>query len=55
MKKIILIGATILVATTTVIVANNKYSTKEGQKCEQGICCGSEECPLCPNADCCKK
>lgn len=56
MKKIILIGATILVATTTAIVANNRFSNKDGEKCVQENCCKSESCPLCPGTDdCCKK
>jgi hypothetical protein len=56
MKKIILIGAALLVASSAILIANNSNTSGEccdKIKCEQGVCKPAESCP--DPAECCKK
>lgn len=52
MKKIIIIGATLLVTTGAILVANNVCSN-DCPMCPQGTCCPSGDCPM--GGDCCNK
>ncbi|MBA2611338.1 MAG: hypothetical protein H0U95_05150 [Bacteroidetes bacterium] len=52
MKKIILIGATILVASTAVLVAANSSCPFGCDDCPMAICKPNSNCD---KADCCKK
>ena len=57
MKKIILIGATLLVTSSAILIANNNGNNVnedccDKTKCEQGVCKPTN----CPDQDeCCKK
>jgi|GEM_PF-3594922 len=55
MKKIILIGATLLATSSAILIANNSSDTSENccdkTKCEQGVC-KPTNCP--EPAECCK-
>ncbi|MDP1801589.1 MAG: hypothetical protein Q8L81_09565 [Bacteroidota bacterium] len=52
MKKIILIGATILIASTAIFMAANSNCTAGCDECPIGICKPGGDCG---STNCCKK
>ncbi|MEO6305307.1 MAG: hypothetical protein ABIP51_19255 [Bacteroidia bacterium] len=52
MKKIILIGASLLIASTAIVLASTSNCTTGCEDCPFGICKPTDKCL---KTDCCKK
>jgi hypothetical protein len=56
MKKIILIGATLLIATSAIVVANTNSNISDCENCPMGVCKPDQCKEKCTNAEeCCKQ